>query len=147
MHQVWTNATARATTRAGLTLAVTAAMLSACSSGGERTTDTALGAVVVADSAARMASPGDSPGADEPRADAPTQAVLDQLTALGPKPLETLTPAEARQQPTPKDAVMALLVKQGKDTTPSALVAGVTSVDRTVRGAAGSIPARVYTPS
>src|SRR5690349_19449564 len=34
------------------------------------------------------------------------QAVLDELGTLGPKPLETLTPAEARKQPTPKDAVV-----------------------------------------
>jgi hypothetical protein len=74
------------------------------------------------------------------------KAVLDQHAALGPKPIETLTPQEARQQPTPKDAVMALLVAQGQDTTPTALVPGVMSMDRSIRGAAGDIPARVYTP-
>jgi acetyl esterase/lipase len=74
------------------------------------------------------------------------QAVLDQHAQLGPKPIETLTPAEARRQPTPSDAVTALLVSQRKDTTPTALVPGVTSVDRAIRGAAGNIPARIYTP-
>lgn len=34
------------------------------------------------------------------------QAVLDQLTALGVKPVQTLTVAQARAQPTPADAVL-----------------------------------------
>jgi acetyl esterase/lipase len=71
------------------------------------------------------------------------QAVLDQLAALGGKPIETLTPAEARQQPTPTDAVMALLKKQGKSTAPDPAVA---SVDRTIPGPAGALPVRIYTP-
>ena len=72
------------------------------------------------------------------------QAVLDQLAALGGKPIETLTPAEARKQPTPTDAVRALLEKQGKPVSPEP---GVTAVDRTIPGASGAIPARVYTPN
>ncbi|MDQ6629539.1 MAG: alpha/beta hydrolase [Pseudomonadota bacterium] len=80
------------------------------------------------------------------RADADMQAVLDQLATMGGKPIETLTPAEARKQPTPADAVMALLKKQGKDTSPTALVPGVSSVDREIAGASGNIPARIYTP-
>ncbi len=75
------------------------------------------------------------------------QAVLDQLSSMGGKPITTLTPQEARKQPTPSDAVMALLVKQGKDTAPTALVPGVTSVDRTISGTGGSLPIRIYTPS
>ncbi len=80
------------------------------------------------------------------KADADMQAVLDQLGALGPKPIETLTPEEARKQPTPADAVKALLQKKGKDPSPTALVPGVTSRDTQVTGAAGSLPARIYTP-
>ena len=80
------------------------------------------------------------------KADADMQAVLDQLGTMGGKPIEGLTPEEARQQPTPADAVMAVLKKQGKDTTPAALVPGVTSADREIPGAAGNIPARIYTP-
>ncbi|MDB4906612.1 MAG: lipase [Gemmatimonadetes bacterium] len=75
--------------------------------------------------------------------DAQMQPVLDELAALGGKPIETLTAAEARKQPTPTDAVKALLKKQGKPTTPPP---GATSVDRTIAGAAGPIPARIYTP-
>ena len=74
------------------------------------------------------------------------QMVLTELAALGGKPIESLTPEEARKQPTPTDAVMAVLKKQGKDTSPTALVPGVTSVDTEVGGAVGKLPARVYTP-
>ena len=80
------------------------------------------------------------------KADPDMQAVLDQLGAMGGKPIEGLTPEEARRQPTPADAVMALLKKQGKAITPEALVPGVSSVDREIPGAAGNIPARIYTP-
>ena len=80
------------------------------------------------------------------KADADMQAVLDELALLGGKPIETLTPEEARKQPSPADAVMSLLKKKGKDTSPSALVPGVTSVDREIQGAMGNIPARIYTP-
>ena len=110
----------------------------------------ATGAALLPD----VASAADKPAASAaqqktgtaPKADADMQAVLDELAQLGGKPIETLTPAEARKQPTPSDAVMSLLKKQGKDTSPSALVPGVTSVDREIPGAAGNLPARVYTP-
>lgn len=81
------------------------------------------------------------------KADADMQAVLDELAALGGKPIETLTAEEARKQPTPADAVNAVLKNKGKDTAPTALVPGVTSVDRDIPGAAGNIPARIYTPA
>ena len=80
------------------------------------------------------------------KADPDMQAVLDQLGAMGGKPIEGLTPEDARRQPTPADAVMALLKKQGKAITPEALVPGVSSVDREIPGAAGNMPARIYTP-
>ncbi len=76
--------------------------------------------------------------------DSQMQAVLDQLKALGGKPIETLSAPEARKQPTPTDAVKKLLVKMGKPTTPPP---GVTAVDRTIPGASGGLPARVYTPT
>lgn len=71
------------------------------------------------------------------------RAVLDQLAALGGKPIETLSAAEARRQPTPTDAVKAVLKKLGKSTAPDPAVA---SVDRTIPGAAGPLPVRIYTP-
>ncbi len=71
------------------------------------------------------------------------QAVLDQLAALGSKPIEQLSAQAARKQPTPADAVKALLKKQGKPTAPEA-VAKV--VNRTIPGPGGPIKIRIYTP-
>jgi len=81
------------------------------------------------------------------KADADMQAVLDQLARLSGKPIETLTPQEARQQPTPADAVMAILKERDAETAHTALIPGVSSVERNIPGAAGSLPIRVYTPA
>ena len=72
--------------------------------------------------------------------------VLEALGQLGGKPIETLTAVEARKQPNPTDAVMAVLKEKGKDTDPTKLVPGVTSVDSSIPGPAGSLPIRTYTP-
>ncbi|MDQ6887641.1 MAG: alpha/beta hydrolase fold domain-containing protein [Gemmatimonadota bacterium] len=86
-----------------------------------------------------------SPAAPTPaEPDAQMQAVLDQLTALGPKPIVALTPAEARKQPTPADAAKAVLTKQGKPAAPDA---SVITADRTIPGAAAPMPTRIYTPA
>lgn len=72
------------------------------------------------------------------------KAVLDQLEALGGHPPHTLAPPEARKQPTPADAVVALLKKQGKSAAPEA----VGKVEnRDIKGPAGPIQTRVYWPS
>ncbi len=77
------------------------------------------------------------------RADRDMRHVLRHLVRLGGKPIETLTPEEARMQPTPTHAVLALLREHG--TTPAPLpVARV--VERTIPGPGGDIPVRVYTP-
>lgn len=76
-------------------------------------------------------------------ADQQMQAVLTELQALNPKPIDQLSAAEARKQPTPADAVKALLEKQGKSTAPEP-VGNVTN--RTITGAGGPIPIRIYTP-
>ena len=75
--------------------------------------------------------------------DAQMKAVLDELASLGGKPLESLTAPEARQQPTPTDAVKALMKKQGKPAVPDP---AVTSVDKNIQLSTGSTPARIYTP-
>ncbi len=80
------------------------------------------------------------------KADKDMQSVLDALAALNGKPVEGLSADEARKQPTATDAVMAVLQAKGKDTSPTALVKGVTSVDRTIPGPASTLPVRVYTP-
>lgn len=71
------------------------------------------------------------------------QAVVNQLKSMGGKPINTLPAAEARQQPSPADAVKGLLGKRGKNTAPEE-VGDVQ--ERTIPGAAGPIPVRVYTP-
>ena len=72
------------------------------------------------------------------------QAVLDELAKLEPKPLGILPAVEARKQPTPADAVTALLKKQGKSTEPEA----VGKVEnKMIAGAGGQIPIRIYTPT
>lgn len=78
-----------------------------------------------------------------PPPDPQMRAVLDQLAALGGKPMEKLTPQQARKQPTPADAVKALLKKEGKSTDPEP-VGNVQNT--TVPGPAGAIPVRIYTP-
>lgn len=100
----------------------------------------ALGALGLHRLAAQAPKPIPKPAAD-------MQRVLDALSGLKPKPIETLTPAEARMQPTPADAVKQVLLDMKRDTTPAVLVPGVTSRDATVQGAAGSLPATVYTPA
>lgn len=76
-------------------------------------------------------------------ADYDMRRVLDAHAELNPRPIETLSADEARKQPTPADGVKALLKKEEKPTGP---IAGVTAKDITYPGAAGPLPARVYTP-
>jgi len=80
------------------------------------------------------------------RADADMLAVLDAHASLKPKAIEKLDVAAARKNPTIADAVDVVLTQQGKSTKPEDLVPGVTHVDTTVQGAAGALPARIYTP-
>lgn len=77
------------------------------------------------------------------KADGPMQKVLDELASLGGKPIETLSAEEARLQPTPTDAVKALIRKGGGD--PNADL-GVKTTDIIIPGPAGAIQARVYKP-
>lgn len=71
------------------------------------------------------------------------KAVLDALASLGGKPIETLSPAEARKQPTPADAVKKVLQQHGKSSAPEP-VGNVEN--RTIPGPGGQIPIRIYWP-
>lgn len=95
------------------------------------------------DTASSTASPAAEPRTSRAAPNQQMQAVLTQLEALHPKPIPQLSAAEARKQPTPADAVKALLKKEGKSAAPEP-VANVTN--RTIPGAGGSIPIRIYTP-
>ena len=76
-------------------------------------------------------------------ADADMKKVLEQLAALDGKPLPSVTPQEARKQPTPADAVKKVLEKDGKPTTPLEMAK---VENKKIPGAAGQIDARIYTP-
>ena len=130
---------------AAVTLAAAAA-LSACAkkdAGTDSSTAATPSADVLraADSQRATRAPRDTM---PPKADSQMQAVLDQLGTMGGKPIETLSAPEARKQPTPTDAVIALLKKNGKPTTPEP-VAKV--VNRTIPGPAGAVPVRIYYPA
>ena len=79
----------------------------------------------------------------EPKANKEMQAVLDELATLGGKPIETLSPEEARKQPSPADAVKSLLKKRGDKVAPEA-VAKVENKSIPVAG--GEVPIRIYSP-
>lgn len=81
------------------------------------------------------------------RADDDMKAVLDAMAATDPKAIEKLTPLEARTQPTAADAVKTVLQKQGRDADPVKLVPGIATAEKMVAGAAGELPATIYTPS
>ena len=82
--------------------------------------------------------------ATEPaKASADMQTVLDALAGLGGKPIEMLTPAEARLQPSPADAVKIVLQNEGKATAPDATV---TTADMPYGSDAKQF-ARIYKPA
>jgi acetyl esterase len=128
--------------------------LAACGTKDKGTTDSAMARSATdtagAASASGTAMNTDSAGAAPRQMAAPEgqmKSVLDQLASMGGKPIEKLTPQEARKQPTPAAAAMAVAAKANKDTTPTALVPGVTSADRTIPGPGGPLPVRIYTPA
>jgi acetyl esterase len=114
--------------------------------------DAAMSSVAAAESAATPAEMEDqstSSGAGSEdsgtmeRANEDMQAVLEKLQELGAKPVHTLSVEEARSQPTPADAVMAVLEERGQSTAPEEVAS---TQDITIPGPEGDIPARVYTP-
>jgi len=71
------------------------------------------------------------------------QAVLDAHAALGPMPIEMLTPVKARLQPSAADAATAVMRKKGLSTAPDA---AVTTKD-VPYGADPMQYARIYRPA
>jgi acetyl esterase/lipase len=73
-------------------------------------------------------------------------AVLDAMMRLGARPIHTLTPQQARNNPTPTDGVKKVLFDQGRPVTPPP---GVDTREITVPqgDGSGTNPARVYTPA
>jgi acetyl esterase len=69
------------------------------------------------------------------------QKVLDATAALGQKPLETLSPEEARQQPLPGDGAKVVMRERGLNPNSDL---GVATKDFTIPGPGGDIQARLY---
>lgn len=84
-----------------------------------------------------------APAQKAPKAEPHMQKVLDALASLGGKPIETLTPEEARKQPSPADAVKKVLTDMKKSTEPAT---GVTVKEMMIAGPLGNFPILVYTP-
>lgn len=91
--------------------------------------------------ASEVAAPSTTAATRTSTPDADMQTVLDKLASLGGKPIEALSEVEARQQPTPADAVKAIMAEKGMQTDMT-----VTTRDVTYKASAGSQPARIYTP-
>lgn len=85
-----------------------------------------------------------SPNPDwAPNIDPPMWAVIEELLRLNPTPLWQLTPQEARQRPTVKDAVNNLLSQNNIAPPP----VNVTITERTIPGWNGApLRAKIYTP-
>jgi len=81
---------------------------------------------VLAQSARQPSAPPPPPppatATQPPKAAPDMQMVLDALAGLGGKPIETLTPAEARMQPSAADGAKAVMAKKGMPTTPDTAV-------------------------
>ena len=82
-------------------------------------------------------------GGEPPQADPDMQVVIDTLVSLGGKPIETLTPEEARKQPTPADAVKKLMTDNGHPPPAQLFTSRAISIPG---GPLGNVPAHVYTP-
>jgi acetyl esterase/lipase len=80
---------------------------------------------------------------DPAKLDHSMKEVLDNLETLGMVPPWTLSPEEARRQPTPADGAKKLMADRGMDPNDDL---GVHTRDITIPGPAGPIQARVYSP-
>lgn len=79
-----------------------------------------------------------------PQPSAEMAKVLEKLAELGAEPIGTLSVEETRAQPTPADAVMAVMEEE--NIQPDAAAEAIATRDIQIPGPAGSIDARVYTP-
>lgn len=70
------------------------------------------------------------------------QVVIEKLVSLGGKPIETLTAEEARMQPTPTDAVMAVM-REHNMPMPTALC---DTMGKDIPVTGGKTHVRIYTP-
>jgi acetyl esterase len=123
-----------------LAIAVASA-LAAC--GSMRSADNSSAATPSSGTATATATASGSAAGMSGKPNAQMQQVLNELQALGAKPLHTLSVEQARTGPTPADAVKQVLQKQGKSAEPMAVA---NTADGAINGPAGPIPARIYWP-
>ncbi len=98
--------------------------------------------LLLAASGCLLSGTGHAPAQQGATPDPQMKAVLDELAALGGKPIETLSPEEARKQPSPATAVRQLMKQQDKK-GPEA----VGDVDNTtITIGDHSVAVRVYSP-
>lgn len=101
----------------------------------------AVAGAMTTGASAQSAASNDSATMD--RASPEMKKVLTALADLDPRPIATLTPEVARQQPTPADATMKVIEDDGIDVPEPQ----VTKEDVMYPAADGMQPARVYTPT
>lgn len=80
------------------------------------------------------------------RADDDMKRVLQKLEELGAKPLGTQSVEATRKQPTPADAVNAVLEEQGKDPKQVMDSLNVSTKSMTYPAGEGTQPVRIFTP-
>ena len=103
----------------------------------------ALGGAVVAQNAAQVPSAATAPASDTIAKTDPDMAkVLATLASLNGKPIESLSPAEARKQPTPTDAVMQIIKDEKRKVDPHAGI----KVSNSHFADMGNLRLRYYTP-
>lgn len=124
----------------GILVCIFAAALSSCSSG-TSSSDTTDSSSVDTNQIAEIKPAGPAP--EWGKSIKPEmQAVMEKLASYGDKPIETLTPMEARKNHTPTDAVIDL-VKEHNIPIPTP---AVDTVGKDLDVAGGKVHVRIYTP-
>jgi len=88
-----------------------------------------------------------NPSGTEHPVDADMRTVLAAFATLNPKSIEALRYDEARKQPTLADAVKLVVKKQGRNSSPAALIPGVISFEDTIPTRTGMLRMRIYMPA
>lgn len=80
------------------------------------------------------------------KANSQMASVLDALLSLKPKPIEKLTPIEARKQPSPSDGVFQLLQNRGTASPEKLPTVGKIELKNISGFNGATIPLKIYTP-
>ncbi len=117
-------------------------LLAACNGAADRTPESSNPAQAKPESTRSTLEPKGGTPAWGPDITKTMQAIIERLDSMGGKPVENLSPAEARKQPTATDAVMALVRENNVSVPPSM----VDTMGKDIPVSGGMIHARVYTP-